>query len=77
MSSAKFKSVTGPFNWINNQRVSPEDVTASGVIKNIEPRSGKVLAEVPTCLSSFLTLAPDLLLKPSEKNEEGNILPAS
>ena len=47
MSSAKFKSVTGPFNWINNQRVSPKDVTTSSVTSNVEPRSGKLLAEVP------------------------------
>ena len=47
MSSEKFRSVTGPFNWINNQRVSPVDVTNDNVINDIEPRSGKVIAKVP------------------------------
>ena len=44
--STNFRSVSGPYNWINNQRVTPVD-TSAGVIKNIEPRSGKLLAEVP------------------------------
>jgi hypothetical protein len=44
--STTFRSVSGPYNWINNQRVSPVD-TSAGVINDIEPRSGKLLAKVP------------------------------
>ena len=43
--STVFKSTSGPFNWINNQRVNP--IAAKGSIKNLEPRSGKLLANVP------------------------------
>ena len=46
MASTSLKSVNGPFNWINNERVQPVD--SSGVFKNLEPRSGKVLADVPS-----------------------------
>ena len=44
--STALRSVKGPFNWVNNERVEPVD-TSSGVINDIEPRSGKVLAQVP------------------------------
>ena len=43
--SSSFKCVQGPYNWVNNQRVEP--IEASGIIKNLEPRSGKLLAQVP------------------------------
>lgn len=46
MASTSLKSVNGPFNWINNERVQPVD--SSGAFKNLEPRSGKVLADVPS-----------------------------
>ncbi len=44
--STSFKSLSGPFNWVNNQRVEPLD--SYGKISNLEPRSGKLLAEVAT-----------------------------
>ena len=44
--STALRSVKGPFNWVNNERVEPVD-TSSGAINDIEPRSGKVLAQVP------------------------------
>merc|ERR1719264_1302489 len=36
----------GPFNWINGRRVEPCDDI--GTFDNVEPRSGKVLAKVPS-----------------------------
>ena len=54
--STTFRSVSGPYNWINNQRVSPVD-TSAGVINDIEPRSGKLLAKVPVSGTSDVDTA--------------------
>ena len=35
---------SGPFNWVNGERCSPRDNLGS--FANVEPRSGKVLAQV-------------------------------
>ena len=45
MSSQSFKSLSGPFNWVNNQRSEPTEVT--GTIDNLSPRTGKTIAQVP------------------------------
>ena len=44
--SSSFKSLQGPYNWIDNERVQPVD--SVGTFKNLEPRSGKLLAEIPS-----------------------------
>ena len=44
--SSTFKSLQGPYNWIDNERVQPVD--SVGTFKNLEPRSGKLLAEIPS-----------------------------
>ena len=54
--STTFRSVSGPYNWINNQRVSPVD-TSAGVINDLEPRSGKLLAKVPVSGTSDVDTA--------------------
>jgi len=36
----------GPFNWINGKRVAPADIIGRP-IQNLEPRTGKLLSEVP------------------------------
>ncbi len=36
----------GPFNWLSGRRVDPED--SPGSFRNLEPRTGKLLAEVPS-----------------------------
>jgi hypothetical protein len=42
-ASSRF-TVQGPYNWINNARVEPIDKL--GNIQDLEPRSGKLLANV-------------------------------
>ena len=44
--SSSFRSLQGPFNWINNERVQPVD--SPGTFRDLEPRSGKLLAEIPS-----------------------------
>ena len=44
--SSSFRSLQGPYNWIDNERVQPVD--SVGTFKNLEPRSGKLLAEIPS-----------------------------
>ena len=45
MSSETFRSLQGPFNWINNNRVEP--IKAIGAIDNLSPRTGLTIATVP------------------------------
>ena len=45
MSSDSFRSLKGPFNWINNARVNP--LKAIGSIDNLSPRTGISIADVP------------------------------
>ena len=45
MSNQAFKSLSGPFNWVNNQRTEPVEVM--GTIDNLSPRTGKTIAQVP------------------------------
>ncbi len=35
----------GPFNWVSGRRVDPVD--SPSAIRNLEPRTGKLLSEVP------------------------------
>ena len=44
--SSTFRSLQGPFNWIDNERVQPVD--SPGTFRDLEPRSGKLLAEIPS-----------------------------
>jgi len=45
MSSDTLRSLKGPFNWINNNRVEP--LKAIGSIDNLSPRTGLNIAHVP------------------------------
>ena len=39
--------ISGPFNWVQGQRTDPADASP-GSFDNISPRTGRLLAKVPT-----------------------------
>ena len=47
MASSATTWISGPFNWVQGQRTAPADASP-GSFDNVSPRTGRLLAKVPT-----------------------------